>query len=76
MELDLNVGKILLEALWKEVHGEARRKAMNLIQSAAYSLGKAEWRIEEGQESHLDRINPLDMGRSEATRMTSGLLFQ
>ena len=41
MELDLNIGKIILTPLWKEVHGEAGRKAMNLILSAAYSYASS-----------------------------------
>jgi len=36
MELDLNIRKIILTPLWKEVHGEAGRKTTNLILSAAY----------------------------------------
>ena len=40
MELDLNIRKIILTLLWKEVHGESGRKATNLILSAAYFVHK------------------------------------
>ena len=54
MELDLNIGKIILTPLWKEVHGEAGRKAMNLILSAAYSY------VSSVAQSCPTLFNPLD----------------
>lgn len=76
MKLDFKCQrKITLTALWKEVQGEAGRKAMNK-QSAGWNAVMAGWRRGKEWESPLDRISPLNMGKSETTRMVSGLLFQ